>query len=62
MSLWDDLWDIGAWMAPWNSWSSRPLLIFEEAWSEDTERLATIHADRRSASCWSGSPPTRPRS
>lgn len=55
MSLWDDLWDIGAWMAPWNSWSSRPLLVFEEAWSEDTERLASIHAAGFPGAAWSAS-------
>lgn len=53
MSLWDDLWDIGAWMAPWSSWWRAPLLVFEEAWSEDVEKLAAIHADGFPGAAWS---------
>lgn len=53
MSFWDDLWDIGAWMAPWGSWSSAPLLMFEEAWSADADRLAAIHAAGFPGAAWS---------
>ncbi len=56
MSLWDDLWEIGAgWFGPLVPWSSRPLLTFEEAWGEDAERLAAIHAAGFHGAAWSAS-------
>lgn len=54
MSLFDDLWEFGlSWTAPLGLWPSPPLLVFEEAWAEDTERLAAVHAASFPGAAWS---------
>jgi ribosomal-protein-alanine N-acetyltransferase len=50
---WDELWDVAAWMSPWASWWRTPLLAFEEAWSENVERLASIHGAGFPGAAWS---------
>ena len=52
MSLWDAFWDLGSWVTPWNLWAA-PHLAFEEAWGEDTETLAAIHAASFPGAAWS---------
>lgn len=46
------LWDIGSWATPWSLWTT-PAVVFDEAWSEDTERLAAIHAVAFPGAPWS---------
>lgn len=46
------LWDIGGWATPWSLWAT-PAVVFDEAWSEDTERLAALHAASFPAAAWS---------
>lgn len=54
MSLFNDLWDMGAaYVAPFLPRAAAPLLVFEEAWSEDGERLAAIHAAGFPGAAWS---------
>lgn len=55
MSFLDDLFDAARWMAPWSGawWSTQALLTFDEVWSEDTERLAAIHAAGFPGAAWS---------
>ena len=49
-------WDLGNWATPWSYWAdfwTTPAVVFEEAWSQDTERLATIHAASFPGAPWS---------
>lgn len=46
------LWDLGSWATPWSLWTA-PAVVFEDAWSEDTENLAAIHADAFPEAAWS---------
>jgi len=53
MRLWDELWEWGAaWTAPLVAWTSAPLVVFEEAWAEDVERLAGLHAAGFPGAAW----------
>lgn len=47
-----NIWDIGSWATPWSLWTT-PLVAFEEAWAEDTETLAAIHAAAFPGAAWS---------
>ncbi|MER2604943.1 MAG: ribosomal protein S18-alanine N-acetyltransferase [Siculibacillus sp.] len=53
MSFWDDIWNVGAWATPWSFWAPPPPIAFEEAWAEDTETLAAIHAASFPSAPWS---------
>ncbi len=53
MSLWDDMWGVAWWVAPWSPWAKTPMFSFEEAWAEDTEKLAEIHAAGFPGAAWS---------
>ena len=54
MKLWEDLWDYGAaWVAPLLTWTSVPLVVFEEAWAEDADRLVGLHAASFPGAAWS---------
>ncbi len=46
------LWDIGSWATPWSYWTT-PAVVFDDAWSEDTERLAAIHTAAFPGAAWS---------
>lgn len=45
-------WDFGDWATPWSLWTM-PAVVFEDAWSQDTERLAAIHAAGFPGAAWS---------
>ena len=45
-------WDFGGWATPWSVWTT-PSVTFDEAWSQDTERLAVIHAASFPGAPWS---------
>lgn len=50
------LWDPGSWATPWAYWAdvwTTPAVVFEDAWTQDTERLATIHASSFPGAPWS---------